>query len=221
MGSEAREAQAAANRPFFLGPLVTDRVRFEAADVHALGLRAGCGGWSRRPRPGTLGVMRTGTRTRTATTSRPGLRRALPWVGAGLAVHGAVTVAGLVWARRRDEGDDSTAGIRRVRIMGGVQLRPRNPELSRIRLDLVMARGEVDLSGLAPVPGGIDVTVHAVMGGAAVRVPSGWRVWSGLHAVAGGVGLPPGVTRVADGRGADLRLHGFAVMGGIGIEAAA
>ena len=155
------------------------------------------------------------------TTPRSALRRAAPWIVGGLAVHGALAVAGLVWARRRDEGDDSTAGIRRVRVMGGVQLRPRNPELSRIRLDLVMAGGEIDLGGLAPVPGGVDVTVRAVMGGAAVRVPAGWRVWSGLRAVAGGVGFPSGVTRVTDERGADLRLHGFAVMGGMGIEPAA
>jgi hypothetical protein len=58
------------------------------------------------------------------------------------------------------------------------------------------------------------------MAGAAVRVPAGWRVWSGLRAVAGGVGVQPGVTRTDDERSADLRLHGWAVMGGIGIEPA-
>jgi hypothetical protein len=146
------------------------------------------------------------------------LRRALPWIGGGLAVQGALAAAGQVWAWRADEGDDSTAGIRRVRVMGGVQLRPRHRELSRVRLDVVMGGGEVDLTGLAPVPGGVDVTVHAVMGGAAVRVPPGWRVWSGARAVAGGVGLQPGVQRTDDERGADLRLHGWAVMGGVGVE---
>ena len=147
------------------------------------------------------------------------LRRALPWLGAGLVAQGAIAVAGLVWARRRDEGDDSTAGIRRVRVMGGAQLRPHNPELSRVRLDVVMAGGQVDLTALAfPVPGGVDLTVHALMGGAAVRVPPGWRVWSGVRAVMGGVGFPAGVQRTDDERGADLRLHGWAVMGGVGLE---
>ena len=145
-------------------------------------------------------------------------RRVLPWVLGSLALQGAGAVAGLVWARRRDEGDDSTAGIRRVRVMSGVRLRPHNPELSRVRLDVVMGGGEVDLAGLAPVPGGVDVTVHAVMGGAAVRVPPDWRVWCGLRAVAGGVGLQPGVRRTDDERGADLRVHGWAVMGGVGVE---
>ena len=155
------------------------------------------------------------------TTSRSGPRRALPWIGGALAVQAAVAVAGLVWAWRADEGDDSTAGIRRVRVMGGAQLRPHHPELSRVRLDVVMAGGEVDLGRVpAPVPGGVDVTVHALMGGAAVRVPPGWRVWSGMRAVMGGIGFPAGVQRTDDERGADLRLHGWAVMGGVGVESA-
>ena len=158
---------------------------------------------------------------RTTHRSRSGLRRALPWIAGMLATQGTLALVGLLWARRVDEGDDSTAGIRRVRVIGGTQLRPHNPELSRVRLDLVMAGGEVDLTGLAsPAPGGIDVTVHALMGGAAVRVPPGWRLWSGLRAVAGGVGFPAGVQRTDDERGADLRLHGWAVLGGIGVEPA-
>ena len=147
-------------------------------------------------------------------------RRVLPWVLGWLAVNGAVALTGLVLTRRKDEGDDGTAGIRRVRVMGGTRLRPHNPELSRVRLDLVMGGGELDLSEVPRVPGGVDVTVHAVMGGAGVRVPSDWTVWCGMTAVAGGVGLQPGVRRTTDERGADLRLHGWAVMGGVGVEAA-
>ena len=142
----------------------------------------------------------------------------LPWLAGWLVLQGGAALAGVIWARRTDEGDDSTAGIRRVKVIGGTQLRPHNPELSRVRLDVVMGGGEVDLTRLSPVPGGVDVTVHAVMGGAAVRVPSDWTVWSGMRAVAGGVGLASGVQRTTDERGADLRLHGWAVMGGVGVE---
>ena len=156
------------------------------------------------------------------TTSRrsSALRRALPWLAGSLAVQGAVAAAGLVWARRKDEGDDGTAGIRRVRVMSGTQLRPHHPELSRIRLDLVMGGGDVDLAEVPRVPGGVDVTVHAVMGGATVRVPRDWTVWWDVRAVAGGVGAQPTVQRTTDERGADLRLHGWAVMGGVGVETA-
>ena len=157
---------------------------------------------------------------RTLQPRRTPLRRALPWVVGALVLQGVLALAGLVWARRTNEGDDSTASIRRALVMNGVQLRPQNPELSRIRLDLVMGGGEVDLTRLAPVPGGIDVTVHAVMGGAAIRVPADWRVWCGMQAMAGGVGLATGVQRTDDERGADLRLHGWAAMGGVGVETA-
>ena len=156
----------------------------------------------------------------TTRRNRSSLRRALPWLAGFFAVQGGIAVAGLVWAQRKDEGDDSTAGIRRVQVMGGTELHPHNPELSRVRLDLVMGGGEVDLSGLAKVPGGVDVTIHAVMGGAAVRVPQVWTVWWDLRAVAGGIGAEAGVQRTPDERGADLRLHGWAVMGGVGVETA-
>jgi hypothetical protein len=159
-------------------------------------------------------------RMRTTHRRPSALRRALPWIAGSLAVQGVLAAAGLVWARRKDEGDDGTAGIRRVRVMGGTQLRPHNPELSRVRLDLVMGGGEVDLGEVPRVPGGVDVTVHAVMGGAAVRVPPDWTVWCGMTAVAGGVGLQDGVQRTTDERGADLRVHGWAVMGGVGVETA-
>ena len=175
-------------------------------------MRGGREAWSRGTGAGTLDGVPTTRRT----PSR--LRRALPWAGVALAVQGALAVVGLVWSLRADEGDDGAAVIRRVRVMGGTQLRPRNPALSRVGLDVVMAGGEVDLTGLAPVPGGVDVTVRAVMGGAAVRVPPGWRVWSGARGVAGGVGLEPGVQRAGDPRDADLRLRGWAVMGGVGVE---
>jgi hypothetical protein len=146
------------------------------------------------------------------------VRRVLPWVLGWVGLQAAGALTGLVLARRKDEGDDGTAGIRRVRVMSGTQLRPHNPELSRVRLDVVMGGGEVDLTGLAPVQGGVDLTVHAVMGGAVVRVRPDWRVWSGLRAVAGGMALQPGVRRTDDERGADLRLHGRAVMGGVSVE---
>lgn len=153
----------------------------------------------------------------TTTRRRPAAARVLPWVAGWLAVQGGGALVGLLVARRKDEGDESTAGIRRVRVMSGVELRPRNPELSRVRLDLVMAGGELDLTAVPAVPGGIDVTVRAVMAGAAVRVPAGWRVWVHSSGV-GGVGVDPRVTRTDDERGADLRLHVFVVAAGVGVE---
>ncbi|RFU20227.1 hypothetical protein [Geodermatophilus marinus] len=150
---------------------------------------------------------------------RTALRRALPWLLAWWALQAALAVAGRLVARRSDEGDESTAGIRRTVALGELRLRPVNPELSRLRVDLLMAGGEVDLSGLAPVPGGIDLTLRAVMGGLDVRVPAGWRVWWSARGL-GGIGLAQGsgATRTDDERGADLRVHAAVVLGGAGIS---
>jgi hypothetical protein len=151
------------------------------------------------------------------TSRSTGLRAALPWIGAALAVQGVIGVAGLVWSRRADEGDESTAGIRRVRVMSGTELRPRNPELSRVRLDLVMAGGELNLGRLQPVPGGIDVTIRAYLAGAEVRVPESWRVW--VRSVGpGGVDVDPRLERTDDERGADLRVHATVVAAGVVVE---
>ncbi|MGY1704344.1 hypothetical protein ACI79C_07205 [Geodermatophilus sp. SYSU D00697] len=159
------------------------------------------------------------------TTSRrlpPAVRRVLPWLLAWWALQAVVAVTGRLVARRKDEGDESTAGIRRVVAVGGLELRPANPELSRVRIDLVMGGGELDLTGVPRVPGGIDLTVRALMGGLGVRVPSDWRVWWSFRGV-GGIGMEQGagLTRTDDERGADLRIHADVLLGGIGVEAAA
>jgi hypothetical protein len=86
-----------------------------------------------------------------------------------------------------------------------------------VRADLVCGGGEVDLTGLQPVPGGVDLTVRAVCGGLAVRVPPGWRVWWRGRGI-GGVGGDDRVQRTDDERGADLRVHAVVVFGGVGVE---
>jgi hypothetical protein len=147
----------------------------------------------------------------------PALRRALPWVAGWLGLQGALALAGWVAAHLHDEGDEHTAGIRRVRTLREIQLRPVNPELCRVRLDLGLAGGVLDLTALSPVPGGIDVTVHAVLGGLAVQVPRGWRVWWSSRGV-GGIGADGPLLRTDDAGTADLRVYGQLVFGGIGIE---
>ncbi|MGZ6870575.1 MAG: hypothetical protein ACXVFW_00935 [Blastococcus sp.] len=128
-------------------------------------------------------------------------------------------IAGRLAARRLDEGDETSRAIRRVQTLGGVLLRPTNPELIRVRLDLGMAGGELDLTGVGETTVGIDLTVRALMGGLAVRVPAGWRVWWSFRGI-GGVGTDLAVARTHDQHAADLRVHAGVLFGGIGIEAA-
>jgi hypothetical protein len=151
------------------------------------------------------------------TTTQRIVRRALVRLGVWLAVQAVLFVIGRLLARRFDEGDESTAGIRRVKVLGGFELAPRNPELTRVRIDLVMAGAELDLTGIGETAG-IDLTVTTVMAGMAVKVPPDWRVWSRFLGV-GGLGTDGGVQRTSDEHGADLRVHGRALFGGIGVEA--
>jgi hypothetical protein len=132
----------------------------------------------------------------------------------------ALVVVGRLVARRLDRGDETSTDIRRVYVMGGEELRPTDPGLSRIRVDAVMGGAQLDLTALPPAPGGVDVTVRALMGGVAVRVPKGWRTWWSYRGAMGGVGADAGVARVTDPATADLRVRARAVMGGVGIETA-
>ena len=153
---------------------------------------------------------------RTPSTLPPAVRRVLPWLLRWWAVQAVLAVAGRLVARRKDEGDESTAGIRRVVALGGVELRPVNPELSRVRLDVLMGGVRLDLTAVPKVPGGVDLTVRALMGGVGVRVPAGWHVWEGVR----GVGVAEGadVLHTDDERGADLRVHADLLFAGVGIE---
>jgi hypothetical protein len=144
-------------------------------------------------------------------------RRVLPWLAGWLAFQAVVALAGRLVAARCDECDDSSKEIRRVVTMGALELKPTHPAVSRIEVDLGMAGGEIDLTALEDTVG-IDLTVRAVMGGLAVRVPADWRVWSRFRGL-GGIGTDGGLTRCHDEHNADLRIRAVAVFGGIGVEA--
>ena len=146
-------------------------------------------------------------------------RRVRPWLIGWAAFQAAVAVTGWLLAWRRNEGDESSMSIRRTITHTGLELRPRNPRLSRVRIDLAMAGAELDLTGLSRPEGGIDVTVRALMGGLAIRVPAEWRVWWQLQGV-GGMGGDGVVQRSRDEHAADVRVHAAVLFGGIGIEAA-
>ncbi len=148
----------------------------------------------------------------------PLARRLLPWVAGWFAFQAVVALAGLLAARRKNEGDESSTSIRRVLTHNGLELHPRNPELSRVRVDLAMAGAEIDLTGLPhPAHGGIDLTARVLMGGLAVRVPSDWRVWWQFRGI-GGIGSDGTVQRTHDEHAADLRVHATVALGGVGIE---
>jgi hypothetical protein len=147
------------------------------------------------------------------------VRRILPWLLGWFAFQALLALTGRLMARRKNEGDESSPSIRRVVTLGGLELRPTNPQLTRLRVDLGMAGADIDLSGLPRPSTGIDLTARVMMGGLAVRIPPDWRVWWQFRGV-GGIGTDGAVQRTQDEHAADLRVHAAVVFGGIGIEGA-
>jgi hypothetical protein len=145
-------------------------------------------------------------------------RKLRPWVVGWVAFQAVVAAVGWLTAWRKNEGDESSTSIRRVLTHYGLELRPHNPALSRVRVDLAMSGAEIDLTGLPRPANGIDLTLRALMAGAAVRVPADWRVWWRFHGV-GGMGGDGRVQRTDDEHAADLRIYATVVLGGVGVEA--
>ena len=152
------------------------------------------------------------------TASRPTLRKLRPWLIGWFTFQAVVAVAGWVTKVRRNEGDEHSTSIRRVLTHHGLELRPTNPQLSRVRVDLAMAGAEIDLTGIPRPAAGIDVTVRAMMAGVSVRVPPEWRVWWQFRGV-GGIGTDGALQRTHDEHAADLRIRAEVLFGGIGVEA--
>jgi hypothetical protein len=135
-----------------------------------------------------------------------------------VAFQAVVAALGWLTAWRKNEGDESSTSIRRTLTHFGAELRPRNPQLTRVRVDLAMAGAEIDLTNLPRQDRGIDVTVHALMAGVAIRVPADWRVWWEFRGL-GGMGGDGRVERTRDEHAADVRVHATALFAGIGVEA--
>jgi hypothetical protein len=147
----------------------------------------------------------------------PVLRKAQPWIVGWLTFQALVALVGWFTAWRKNEGDETSTSIRRTLTHFGLELRPRNPRLSRLRVDLAMAGADIDLTGLPRPAGGIDVTVHALMAGAAIRVPPDWRVWWQVRGL-GGMGGDGTVERTHDEHAADVRVYASVLFAGIGVE---
>lgn len=151
-------------------------------------------------------------------------RRVLPWLLGCLAFQALVELAGRLAGRRLNEGDENSTSIRRFLTHGGRELRPTNPALSSVQVDLAMGGINLDLGHLRSADGAgtapfVDVRVLVLMGGVAVRVPPDWRVWTSFRGV-GGIGVAPGIQRTDDEHEADVRVHARVLFGGVGIETA-
>jgi hypothetical protein len=144
---------------------------------------------------------------------RPLRALALLFLGAFAGFAAAAAVLRNALPSRGDEESDEVA---LVAIFNGVELKSRAGAFRGGSMLAWFGGIAVDLRE-ATLAEGAHLSLHALNGGIAIRVPPGWRVVSNLNAVAGGVD----VRGADDGAGPTLTVDGFALFGGIAVGAKA
>ena len=143
---------------------------------------------------------------------RPIRSAALTSLGAVVGFVGAAALLKRVVPSRGDESSDELA---LVAILDGVDLKSR---ASAFRGGSVLAWFggiAIDLREAELAPRA-HLSVNALLGGIAIRVPAGWRLETNLHAAAGGVDVRAGTE---DPDAPTLTLDGIALLGGIAVGA--
>ena len=115
-------------------------------------------------------------------------------------------------------GDEQSDELALVAIFDGVELKSRAGAFTGGSALAWFGGIALDLREATPAPE-VRLTVHALCGGVAIRVPAGWRVESGVRAVAGGVEVRAREPESPDAP--TLLLDGLAVCGGIAVSARA
>jgi hypothetical protein len=143
---------------------------------------------------------------------RPIRAAALTTLGAFAGFAGAAAVAKRSLPSRGDESSDELA---LVAIFDGIDLKSRAAAFRGGSVLAWFGGANVDLSDATLAPGA-RLSVNALLGGIAIRVPPGWRLETDLTAVAGGVDVRAGTE---DPDAPTLTLDGFALFGGIAVGA--
>ena len=130
-------------------------------------------------------------------------------------VAGFMAAAAFVKHAIPTRGDEESDELGLVAVFDGIELTNR---AASFRGGSVLAwYGGISLdlreATLAP---GAHLTIHALFGGVAIRVPPEWRLDSNLRAIAGGADVRPGAEN-ADAP--TLRIDGRALFGGIAVGA--
>ena len=113
-------------------------------------------------------------------------------------------------------GDGESDEVALVAVYDGVQLKSRAKAFTGGSILAWYGGVEVDLAEATIAPQA-HLSVHALFGGVAIRLPPGCRVESSLHAVMGGVDASGSESDSPDAP--TLTLDGLAVFGGIAVGA--
>jgi hypothetical protein len=167
-------------------------------------------------------VSEPGSVERTFDRARISLRRmqpirslALVTVGAlAGALAGVMAAAAFVKRAVPSRGDAESDEVTLVAVYDGVQLKSRAKAFTGGSILAWYGGVEVDLTEATIAPQA-HLTVHALFGGVAIRVPPGCRIGSSMHAVMGGVDASGSESDSPDAP--TLTLDGLAVFGGIAV----
>jgi hypothetical protein len=140
--------------------------------------------------------------------------RALLLILLGL-VGGLAAAAAAVKRALPSEGDEESDELALVAVFDGIDLTSRATAFRGGSALAWFGGVSLDLRQATLAPGA-RLTVHAVFGGVAVRVPPEWRVESSLSSIAGGVDTRSG-TESPDAP--TLTVAGRALFGGIAVGA--
>ena len=140
----------------------------------------------------------------------------------GLATLGAFAGFGataLVMKRVLPSRGDSTSDeLALVAIFDGIELSSRATSFGGGSMLAWFGGIAVDLRE-AKLAADAHLSVHALLGGIAIRVPPGWRIESNVHALGGGVAVDAPYND--DAEAPRLVLDGFTLFGGIAVGAKA
>ena len=129
---------------------------------------------------------------------------------------GLAAAAALMKRALPSRGHESSDELALVAIFDGVQLESRARAFRGGSMLAWFGGIDVDLREAELAPDA-RLSVTALFGGIAIRVPEGWRVESSVRTLAGGVDV-----RASDGEVSDtptLRLDGLAAFGGVAVGA--
>ncbi len=141
--------------------------------------------------------------------------RALTLTTVGL-VGGFAAAAALVKRAVPSRGGEDSDELALVAIFDGVDLKSQASAFTGGSVLAWFGGVALDLREAVPEPDA-HLTVHALFGGVAIRVPPGWRLVSNLSSFAGGTAVREGEVESPDAP--TLTLDGRALFGGIAVGA--
>ena len=153
--------------------------------------------------------------SRAGYAARVRLVRAVFWFKLGFWA-GMIASALLLKRLFPSRGDAESDEVALVAILNGVELKSRATAFRGGSMVSWLGGIAVDLR-VAQLAPDARLDVHSLLGGVAIRVPTGWRVESTVTSLGGGVAI--GVPEPAEDDAPTLRLDGLTAFGGVAVGA--